>query len=116
MPSRAEKKKARPGPPKTKTRPHDDRPSSGPGRAARRTPPDENAVRAILPDEPPRLAHSGRPEQSPCDGRLSPRAEPEAPDYVLVILPAQNIRLPEILRHIEAGKTVLVIHAPNAGR
>jgi hypothetical protein len=40
--------------------------------------------------------------------------EPEAPAYVLVILPAQNIRLPEVLRHIEAGRIVLVIHAPNA--
>jgi len=36
MSSRAEKKKARSGPLKTKTRPYDDRPSSGPGRAARR--------------------------------------------------------------------------------
>jgi len=100
MSSRAEKKaenkKARSGPLKTKTRPHDDRPSSGPGRAARRTPPDENAARVALPDEPPRLARSGRPGQSPCDGRLSPRAEPEAPAYVLVILPAQDIRLPEV--------------------
>ena len=111
MSSRAEKKKARSGPLKTKTRPYDDRPSSDPGRAARRTSPDENAVRVVLPDEPPRLAHSGRPEQSPCDGRLSPRAEPEAPAYVLVILPAQDIRLPEVLRHIEAGRIVLVIPA-----
>jgi hypothetical protein len=31
---------------------------------------------------------------------------------VLVILPAQDIRLPEILRHIEAGRTVLLIPAP----
>jgi hypothetical protein len=40
--------------------------------------------------------------------------EPEAPAYVLVILPAHNIRLPEVLRHIEAGRTVLIIHAPSA--
>ena len=38
--------------------------------------------------------------------------EPEVPAYELVILPAQDIRLPEVLRHIEAGKTVLVIPAP----
>jgi len=38
--------------------------------------------------------------------------EPEAPADVLVILPAQNIRLPEVLRHIEAGRIVLVIPAP----
>ncbi len=37
--------------------------------------------------------------------------EPEAPAYVLVILPAQDIRLPEVLRHIEAGRIVLVIKA-----
>jgi hypothetical protein len=113
MPSRAEKKKARSGPPKTKTRPSDDRPSSGPGRTSRRTSPDENAARVVLPDEPPRLPHSGRSQQSPCDELLSPRAEPEAPAYVLVILPAQDIRLPEVLRHIEAGRIVLVIPAPN---
>jgi hypothetical protein len=40
--------------------------------------------------------------------------EPEAPAYVLVILPAQDIRLPEVLKHIEAGRIVLVIKAnPN---
>jgi hypothetical protein len=38
--------------------------------------------------------------------------EPEAPEYVLVILPAQTISLPEILRHIEAGRIVLLIPAP----
>jgi len=39
--------------------------------------------------------------------------EPEAPAYVLVILPAQDIRLPEVLRHIEAGRIVLVILTPD---
>jgi hypothetical protein len=29
-----------------------------------------------------------------------------------VILPAQDIRLPEVLRHIEAGRVVLVILTP----
>jgi hypothetical protein len=43
------------GPPKSGNRPYDNRPRSGPGRAARRTSRDENAVRVILPDEPPRL-------------------------------------------------------------
>jgi hypothetical protein len=38
--------------------------------------------------------------------------EPEPSAHVLVILPAQDIRLPEILRHIEAGRTVLLIPAP----
>ncbi len=40
--------------------------------------------------------------------------EPEAPAYVLVVLPGQNIRPPEMLRHIEAGRMVLLIPAPNA--
>jgi len=38
----------------------------------------------------------------------------EAPAYVLVILPARSITLPEILRHIEAGRMVLIIYAPKA--
>ena len=42
--------------------------------------------------------------------------EPETPACVLVILPAQDIRLPEVLRHIEAGRIVLVIPTPNAAR
>jgi len=56
------------------------------------------------------------PEHGPRDGRLSPWPEPEAPADVLVILRAQDIRLPEVLRHIEAGRIVLVIPAPNAPR
>jgi hypothetical protein len=31
----------------------------------------------------------------------------------LVILPAQEIRLPEVLRHLEAGRIVLVILTPD---
>jgi hypothetical protein len=42
------------GPPKTRKRPYDNRPKPGPGRTARRSSP-ENAVRVILPSEPPRL-------------------------------------------------------------
>ncbi len=57
------------------------------------------------------------PEHGPRDGCLSPWAEPEAPAYTLVVLPAQDIRLPEVLRHIEAGRIVLVIPAkPKQGR
>jgi hypothetical protein len=33
-----------------------------------------------------------------------------------VILPAQDFRLPEVLRHIEAGRVVLVIPKPSALR
>jgi hypothetical protein len=36
------------------------------------------------------------------------------PGKLTVILPAQDFRLPEVLRHIEAGRTVLVIPQPNA--
>ena len=50
-----EKNKACSSPPKSANRPYDNRPRSGPGRAARRTSPDANAVRVVLPDELPRL-------------------------------------------------------------
>lgn len=43
------------GPPKSRTRLYDNRPSSGPRRASRRKTPDKEPVRVILPDEPPRL-------------------------------------------------------------
>jgi hypothetical protein len=43
------------GPPKSQSRPYDNRPRSGPVRAARRTPLGENAVCVVLPDEPPHL-------------------------------------------------------------
>ncbi len=94
MPSRAEKKKARSGPLKTKTRPYDNRPRSGSANAKQPTPRKTDPIRVDPLDEPPALA----------------------PAYVLVILPAQDIRLPEVLRHIEAGRIVLVIPAPNAPR
>jgi hypothetical protein len=50
-----QKKKACSGPPRSTNRPYDNRPRSGPDRAVRRTSPDANAVRVVLPDEPPRL-------------------------------------------------------------
>jgi hypothetical protein len=43
------------GPPKSKDRPYDNRPRSGPGRAVRQTSQDEKPLRVVLPDEPPRL-------------------------------------------------------------
>ena len=56
LPLKAEEQIARRlGPPKSRDRPYDNRPRSGPGRTARRTSPDRTAVRVILPDEPPRL-------------------------------------------------------------
>jgi hypothetical protein len=54
MSNRPGKERACSAPHKTKNRPYDNRPRSGPGRANRRTETD-NAVRVILPDEPPRL-------------------------------------------------------------
>ena len=50
-----QKKRACLGPPKSGNRPYDNRPRSGPGRTAQRTSPDTNAVRVVLPGEPPRL-------------------------------------------------------------
>lgn len=40
--------------------------------------------------------------------------DPDA--YTLAILPADEIRLPEVLRHIEAGRIVLVISATQRPR
>ncbi len=54
MSSRAEKKKACSAPPRTRNRPYDGRPRSGPGRAKRRPSADED-IRVVLPDEPPPL-------------------------------------------------------------
>jgi hypothetical protein len=55
MSSRTGKKSGCSAPHKTKNRPYDNRPGSGPGRTARRTSPDTNAVEVVLPDQPPRL-------------------------------------------------------------
>jgi hypothetical protein len=35
--------------------------------------------------------------------------EPETPAYIPMILPAQDIRPPEVVRHIEVGRIVLLI-------
>jgi hypothetical protein len=35
--------------------------------------------------------------------------QPETPACELVILPAPDITLPELLRHIEAGRVVLIL-------
>ena len=55
MSSRTEKKKACSGPPKSRNRPYDNRPRSGPAPAkqcaSRRT----DAIRVDLPDDPPTL-------------------------------------------------------------
>jgi hypothetical protein len=50
-----QKKKTCSGPPKSANRSYDNRPRSGPGREARRTSPDTDAICVVLPDEPPRL-------------------------------------------------------------
>jgi hypothetical protein len=55
MSNRPGKEKACSAPHKTKNRPYDNRPRSGPGRAERRTPPTTSTIRVVLPDEPPRL-------------------------------------------------------------
>ena len=55
MSSRTEKKKACSGPPKSRNRPYDNRPRSGPVPAKQRTPRKTDAIRVDLPDEPPTL-------------------------------------------------------------
>ena len=55
MSSRANQEKACSAPPKTKNRPYDNRPRSGPAPAERRPPRKADAIRVDLPDEPPTL-------------------------------------------------------------
>lgn len=50
----ARKERACSGPPKSRSRPYDNRPAAGPKRAPGRTPGGER-IRVILPPEPPRL-------------------------------------------------------------
>ena len=49
------KEQSCPGPPKSQTRPYDNRPSSRPGRTIRWTAADTDPINVVLPDEPPRL-------------------------------------------------------------
>jgi hypothetical protein len=49
------KKSACSAPPKSQNRPYDNRPSPGPAHTARRSSPEEDAVRVVFPGEPPRL-------------------------------------------------------------
>ena len=55
MSSRPEKKKACSAPRKSRNRPYDNRPRSGPGHAEGRPPRKAGAIRVDLPDEPPTL-------------------------------------------------------------
>lgn len=55
MSNHPEKKKACSGPPKSRNRPYDNRPRSGPVPAKQRTPRKADAIRVDLPDEPPTL-------------------------------------------------------------
>jgi hypothetical protein len=53
MSSRTEKKNACSAPHKSRNRPYDNRPGSGPANAKGRTPRKTDAIRVDLPDEPP---------------------------------------------------------------
>jgi len=55
MSSRTKQEKACSAPHKTTNRPYDNRPRPGHGRAKRRRSADTNAVRVVMPDEPPVL-------------------------------------------------------------
>ena len=53
MSSRAEKKNACSAPHKSRNRPYDNRPGSGPANAKQRQPRKTDAIRVDLPDDPP---------------------------------------------------------------
>jgi hypothetical protein len=55
MSSRPEKKKACSAAHKSRKRPYDSRPRSGPDRTKRRKQTETDAIRVVLPDEPPHL-------------------------------------------------------------
>jgi len=55
MSSRTEKKRACSAPRKSRNRPYDNRPRSGPAPAKQRPPRKADAIRVDLPDEPPTL-------------------------------------------------------------
>ena len=70
--------------------------------------------------QPPsqRNGHHGRPDPSTEHQLAEPMAghemtEPETPARALVILPAQDITLSEILTQLEAGKVVLILPPSN---
>jgi hypothetical protein len=53
-------------------------------------------------------------EQQPHNPALAtPPPDSEDPACVLVFLQARDIRLTEVLRHLEAGKIVVIIPPPN---
>ena len=62
-------------------------------------------------DEPPGPERDDAPTgNQPAEPTAS--HETTEPAYVLVILPEQHITLPEMLTHIEAGRTIRLIHTP----
>ena len=69
------------------------------------TPPAETAT----PRRPPRRRRTAGDRRTPIDART----QPAAGDSETVIVPPQDFRLPDVLRHIEAGKIVLVMPPHN---
>ena len=76
MSSRRETKNACSAAHKTKNRPYDSRPRSGTSQAKRRTSATKDAVRVVLPDEPPRLT----PEAARALLRILIKASDRLPD------------------------------------
>jgi hypothetical protein len=76
MSSRKETKNSCSAGRKTKNRPYDSRPSSGPGQAKRRTSAAKDAVQMVLPDELPRLT----PEAARALLRILIKASDRLPD------------------------------------
>ncbi|OHV56488.1 hypothetical protein BCD48_08480 [Pseudofrankia sp. BMG5.36] len=60
-------------------------------------------------DDAPSVPQDGpRPTgEPPGDADARPR------DATVVVLSARDVRLPDVLRHLEAGRTVLIVSAPD---
>jgi hypothetical protein len=80
MSSRRETKKACSAAQKTKNRPYDSRPRSGSSQAKRRFSATKDAVRVVLPDEPPRLT----PEAARALLRILLKATDRLPDNDII--------------------------------
>ncbi|ONH24176.1 hypothetical protein [Pseudofrankia asymbiotica] len=76
-------------------------------------PPETDAVRRWLAEQRARA-----PEPSDITGPEEDTPDPPSgvdplpPEEIVVILPAEDFRLPDVLRHIEAGRIVRIIAVP----
>ncbi|ONH24961.1 hypothetical protein BL253_28560 [Pseudofrankia asymbiotica] len=61
---------------------------------------------AAIPEQRPPAEPHGEPPPPHGDPTEAP------PEATVVVLAARDVRLPDVLRHLEAGRTVLVVSAP----